>query len=337
MEHKLDDLMLADHNITVDTKHFFAIDNPKRIRPRLSIDLTEHSYLPKAGDPRSDWVASVAYPAFLAVQQMDIGLSNVGRFATIGTGTGLDALAAIEVFGCREVVVTDMHEDVVKTAARNIARNIMDRAPSVSIHALTGDLLMPLRQAPGRFDLIYENLPNIPFHQDGNLQHDQTSSSFIGSRPEEVPEFVHSNLLTLHYLAILQAKCHLAESGAVLSSIGARVPLGNLLRVSEAAGCQSSILTFTWKVQSEPEDVIGGYAVWQRRGLGPFYFYPVDVLDEAFSNIDMVAAGDQALEIERALLPHRLDAIAAYEAHRRGGTLGHTVAVLMSRFEGGEE
>ena len=72
MEHKLDDLMLADHSITVDTKHFFAIDNPKRIRPRLSIDLTEHSYLPKAGDPRSDWVASVAYPAFLAVQQMDI-------------------------------------------------------------------------------------------------------------------------------------------------------------------------------------------------------------------------------------------------------------------------
>lgn len=167
MKHELDDLMSVDHRISVDTKYFFTIDTPRRIRRRLSISLTEHSYLPKADDPRSDWVASVAYPAFLAIQQMDIGLSNIDCFATIGTGTGLDALAAIEVFGCREVVVTDMHEDVVNTAARNIAENILDNAPPVSIHALSGDLLMPLRQVPGRFDLIYENLPNIPFHQDG--------------------------------------------------------------------------------------------------------------------------------------------------------------------------
>lgn len=230
MKHELDDLMSVDHRISVDTKYFFTIDTPRRIRRRLSISLTEHSYLPKADDPRSDWVASVAYPAFLAIQQMDIGLSNIDCFATIGTGTGLDALAAIEVFGCREVVVTDMHEDVVNTAARNIAENILDNAPPVSIHALSGDLLMPLRQVPGRFDLIYENLPNIPFHQDGNIQHEQTSSSFIGSRREEVPDFVNSNLLTLHYLAILQAKGCLADGGAILSSIGTRVPLHNLLR-----------------------------------------------------------------------------------------------------------
>lgn len=337
MEHTLDDLILAEHRISVDTKRFFALDSPKRIRRHLSISLTEHSYLPKADDPRSDWVASVAYPAFVAIQQMDIGLSHIGRFATIGTGSGLDALAAIEVFGCREVVVTDMHEDVVNTAARNIAGNIVECAPSVAVRALTGDLLTPLLQIPDRFDLIYENLPNIPFLQEGNLKHDQTSSSFIGSRREDVPEFVHSNLLTLHYLAILQAKNCLAENGVVLSSIGARIPLNVLLQVAHEAGYTGSILTYTWKVQSEPEEVIGGYAAWQRRGLGPFHFYPVDVLEETFSNIDMVAAGDQALEIERALHPHQLDAVAAYEAHRQGQMLGHTVAVLMSRFQGGTE
>lgn len=334
MGQTLEDPILAERHISVDTKRFFDLESPQRIRRNLSIGLSEHCYLPKADDPRSDWVASVAYPAFVAIRQMDIGSSNVGRFATVGTGAGLDALAAIEVFGCREVVVTDLHEDVVKTAAQNVTRNLLDRAPSVSIRALTGDLLMPLKQIPGRFDLIYENLPNIPFHQDGDLQHDQTSSSFIESRLEDIPNFVQSNLLTLHYLAISQAKRHLTANGMMLSSIGARIPLNILLRAADEAGYQGNILLYTWKVQSEPEDVIGGYAAWQRRGLGPFHFYPVDILDETFSSIDMVAAGDQALEIERALLPHRLDAIAAYEAHRQGHRLGHTVAVVMSRFEG---
>lgn len=337
MEHTIDDLTLADRRISVDTKRFFALESPKRIRRHLSIHLTEHCYLPKADDPRSDWVASVAYPAFVAARQMDIGLSDIGRFASIGTGAGIDALAAIEVFGCREVVVTDMHEDVVNMAARNIANNIAEYAPVVTVRALTGDLLAPLPQTPNHFDLIYENLPNIPLHQDGNLQHDQTSSSYIGTRREDVPEFIHTNLLTLHYLAVLQAKDRLAKNGVILSSIGARIPLDVLLQVAHEAGFTGSILTYTWKVQSEPEEVIGGYAAWQKRGLGPFYFYPVEVLYETFSNIDMVAAGDQALEIERALLPHRLDAIAAYEAHRQGQTLGHTVAVLMSRFEGDAE
>lgn len=330
MEHTIENFSRGNRSISVDTQHFFALESPKRIRRHLSIHLTGHSYLPKAEDPRSDWVASVAYPAFVAVQQMNVG-SNIGRFASIGTGAGIDALAAIEVFGCREVVVTDMHEDVVNMAARNIANNIAEHSPVVTVSALVGDLLTPLSQAGSRFDLIYENLPNIPFHQDGNLEHDQTSSSYIGTRPEDVPEFIHKNLLTLHYLAVLQAKNRLSENGAILSSIGARVPLSILLEVAREAGCTGSILTYTWKVQSEPEDVIGGYAAWQGQGLGPFYFYPIEVLYETFSNIDMVAAGDQALEIEHALLPHRLDAVAAHEAHCQGKTLGHTVAVIMSR------
>lgn len=274
MEHTFDDLALAECRISVDVERFFALKSPIRIRRDLSVDLSEHCYLPKADDPRSDWVASVAYPAFVAIRQMDIGLDNVDRFATIGTGAGLDALAAIEVFGCREVVVTDLHEDVVKTAARNIARNTLGRAPSVIVHALTGDLLEPLRKIPGRFDLIYENLPNIPFLQDGDFQHAQISSSFIGRRKENVPEFVQSNLLTLHYLAILQAKSHLADHGVILSSIGARVPLNTLLRLAHEAGYEGSIITFTWKAQSEPEEVIGGYAAWQKQGLGTFPLLP---------------------------------------------------------------
>ena len=320
--------------IAANTAELFGLASPQRIRQNLTIDLTEHSYLPKAGDPRSDWVATVAYPAFMAIKQMGIGSSTVDRFGTIGTGTGLDALAAIEVFGCSDVVITDLHQDVVKAAAENVIKNLQDDAAPVKILSLTGDLLEPLNQTRGGFDLIYENLPNIPLYDGGSLQHEQTSSSFVDSRSESIPDFVHKNLLTLHYLAIIEAEGHLADNGAILSSIGARIPLSSILDTATAAGAMGTILTYTWKVQSEPEEVIGGYAAWQKRGLGPFNFYPIEILDDTFSNIDMVAAGDQALAIEHALQPHRLDAITAYEAHRKGCKLGHTVAVLMSRFNG---
>lgn len=325
---------LAEKIISTDTKNLFGIIDPQHIRREISIKLTQHSYLPKAEDPRSDWVATVAYPAFKAIKQMKLSSFSVDRFATIGTGTGLDALAAIEVFGCKDVAITDLHHDVVETAAQNVIQNLQDHLMPVSLFARAGDLLTPLHQTHSGFDLIYENLPNIPLQSDGSMNHEQTSSSFFDFRHETIPGIVTKNLLTLHYLAILEAKRHLASRGIILSSIGARVPLGSILETAKIAGATGNILLYTWKIQSEPEDIIGGYAAWQDRGLGPFYFYPIDALSATFSNIDMVAAGDQAVAIEHALEPHRIDAITAYEAHRKGCKLGHTVAVLMSRFDG---
>jgi drug/metabolite transporter (DMT)-like permease len=300
MQHQNDDSIATVRNVSVDTKVFFGLEHPHRIKRQLSIELTDHSYLPKADDPRSDWVASVAYPAFVAVQQMDIGLDKRTRFASIGTGAGIDALAAIEVFGCREVAVTDLHADVVSTAVQNISRNIASQSHQISIKSGAGDLLSPVLGTCDNFDLIYENLPNIPLYQDGNLDIEQTSSTYIDVRKEVLPEFISSNLLSLHYLALRQARGCLAKTGAVLSSIGGRIPLSAILNLAQESGYLGTILLYTWKIQSEPEEVIGGYAAWQKRGLGPFYFYPTAVLEEVFCSIDMVAAGDQALEIEQS-------------------------------------
>lgn len=55
------------------------------------------------------------------------------------------------------------------------------------------------------------------------------------------------------------------------------------------------------------------------------------MLEETFGTLSPVTAGAQAREIERALVPHRLDAVAALDALRRGMSIGHTVAVLESR------
>lgn len=318
---------VAPDMLAVDTATFFGLEAVSRIRRNAWIGLTERSYLPKALDPRSDWVAMVAAPAFRMLAETGV---EVRDFCTIGTGAGLDALAAIEILGAQNIVVLDLHEDVVRQARRNILDNVIFKS-QVTLFSAAGDLLAPVADEQLRLDLIYENLPNIPLGDGDDLAVGQTSATFVAKRREPIPDFVSGALVALHWLALRQAIPMLRPGGRVLSSIGGRIPIATMLRLAEEAGYAGEILIYTWKTQSEPEEVIGGYATWQNRGAGPFHFYPAAVLEETFGTLSPVTAGAQAREIERALMPHRLDAVAALDALRRGMSIGHTVAVLESR------
>ncbi|MGW7225860.1 class I SAM-dependent methyltransferase [Streptomyces cyaneofuscatus] len=311
--------------LVVSPSEFFQIGKTERIRPSVEITLSDHSYLPKADDPRADWVASVAVPAFKTLARMGF---LAPKFCTIGTGAGLDVLAAVEILRSRSVGFTDLHEDVLEHARQNIRGNLL--AQDIELIGGAGDILAPLAGKLAQVDVVYENLPNIPMAGVGDLDDGQTSSTFIEERSEEVPGFAEKNLVTLHYLALQQAHPILRVGGRVLSSIGARVPLSEILALSSAAGYNGGILTYTWKIQSEPLDVVGGYARWEREGLGPFHFYPVDVLREVFAGLTVAAAGAQALQLEKELAPHEISAVDALTRVERGEKVGHTVAILDS-------
>jgi len=95
------------------------------------------------------------------------------------------------------------------------------------------------------------------------------SSTYVLKRKEVLSEAANKTLTALHWLALKQAKPLLTVGGSVLSSIGGRLPLQDLLSITKDNGYKSHIFTYTWKVQSEPEEVIGGYARHQKEGLGP--------------------------------------------------------------------
>jgi hypothetical protein len=315
-------------NIEVPTAAYLGLRKPARIKQRLSIALSSHSYSPRIDDLPSDWVAHVAAPAFKLFRRQRGGVS-IGSFCSIGTGSGLDVLSAVEILGPHRVGLTDVHEDVVATAADNVARNHLASHPLV-IEAGCGDLLAPLRPFRARYDLIYENLPNIPLGSDLEITAQRKSSTHLVARPEKLPELIKNQMLDLHYLALSQAKDFLLPRGAVLSTLGGRVPLRVLLSLGSLAGCASSILTYTWKVQADPEEMIRDHARKQEEGYGPFYFYRAEFLRNAFAAIDFCDSGKNALEIERSLLSERIDAAGAWEALKRGEPIGHTVAVLKS-------
>ena len=54
--------------------------------------------------------------------------------------------------------------------------------------------------------------------------------------------------------------------------MGGRVPIQSMLSMAKSVGFQAEVLIYTWKIQSEPEEVIGGYKKNQEDGLGPVSF-----------------------------------------------------------------
>ena len=315
-------------SILVDVKKYLALEEaPKHVQDYLSVAVTDHAYLPKTEDITSDWVAYIAAPAFKLIRENL--RHDVEAFASIGTGSGIDVLTGIELLGAKRVGFTDLLESVVDTAAENIKKNLKD-ADSVELEFGAGDLLQPLQNGKRRYDVIYENLPNVPLTDNTKIEDKRNSGHYLEKRIEVIPEFVHEQMLDLHYLALKQARDYLADKGAVYSTLGGRVPLSAFIKLGELAGLSSEIFTYSWKVQAEPEDVISGYAAQEKAGLGPFRFYRASDLQKAFANISVKESGKNAFEIEKSLESSKLTAKEAYEAFLKGEVIGHTVAVLKS-------
>ncbi|KAF8453283.1 hypothetical protein BDZ91DRAFT_51489 [Kalaharituber pfeilii] len=169
----------------------------------------------KVDEPTADWVSMVATPAFRAYKDLRKN-QDVKRFATIGTGSGLDAIIASEVFNLEHLALTDLHHNVLGTAARNVV-NVLGASKgtgSTVVTAAYGDLLTPLIGAGVQFDLIYENLPNIPIEAtEDEITQGQTSATYVEERKEKLPAVAQSNLLALHFLAIKQGVTLLIRAG----------------------------------------------------------------------------------------------------------------------------
>ena len=313
----------------VDSRIYLGVARVSRIKKQLAINVSDQCYQPRLADLRNDWVAHIAAPAFKVYHQQRGG-GAVDSFCSIGTGSGLDVLAAVEILQAGRVGLTDVHAEVVNTAVANIANNHNAGIP-LTIEAGYGDLLKPLRSYGTRYAVIYENLPNVPAISAEEVAAARNSGTYVPPRRESLPELVRRQMLDLHYLALVQARDFLYADGVIFSCLGARVPLQVFLSMGELADYRSSFLTYGWKLQGDPELVIRDHAKSQAQGFGPFYFYRAEVLQNTFAQIAVNESGARALEIERELFPHRLDAATAYAAFKDGESIGHTVAFLQSQ------
>jgi hypothetical protein len=311
----------------IDTTRYLKLDAPPaRLKETLDIRVTEHAFLPSIDDILVDWVATIATPAFKLIRRQQGPQTN---FCSIGVGVGLDALAAVETLGATRIGITDVHEDVVTAAVRNIRDNLRD-PDDILLEAGHGDLLEPLAGANPRYNLIYENLPNIPVADAAEAAAARKSAGHIPPRKETVPPLLRRNLLALHAIALQKAKPFLAPGGAVLSLLGGRIPLDVLLEMGRLTGYRTEIFTYGWKIQTDPEEIIGGHLKQQREGFGPYHFYRASRLAEVFADVSLEESGANARAIERQLTPDELGPEEALAAWKRGEAIGHTVIALRS-------
>ncbi|MDR1063425.1 MAG: hypothetical protein LBL48_05775 [Azoarcus sp.] len=314
----------------IDTARYLKLDDaPVRLKDTLDIRVTEHAFLPSVDDILSDWVATIATPAFKLIRRRQ---GPQTRFCSIGTGVGLDALAAIETLDATRIGITDVYQDVVAAAAGNIRDNLKN-PDGIILEAGHGDLLEPLAPngaTPPHYDLIYENLPNIPV-ADAEAAAARKSAGHIPPRKESVSPLMRRNLLALHTIALQKAKPFLAPGGAVLSLLGGRIPLDVFHEMGRLTGYHTEIFTYGWKIQTDPEEIIGGHLKQQQEGFGPYHFYRACRLAEVFADTPLEESGANAHAIERQLAPDELSPEAALAAWQQGETIGHTVVALHSR------
>lgn len=140
----------------VDATAYLAPYAPRRVRRPVLIALTEHTY-PLEASPEQSWLP-IACRAFARLAEPRS--APVRDLLIVGSGNGLDALGAADIFESRSMAITDLSDESVTTVSDNVRANVAGPEKSRDqFHA--GDLLSCVPQKR-RFDLIYENLPNIP-------------------------------------------------------------------------------------------------------------------------------------------------------------------------------
>jgi len=303
---------------------------PVHIKEQLNIEIIDHAFLP--GAKEDDWFAHSALPALKLIEKNRPG--EIKSFLSIGSGPGLDVLAGAEVFGSKKLALTDLRESVVKSGVQNIKSNILE-PEKVEINGYPGDLFEPLRKnGSPRFDLIYENLPNVPIPEDEDVNSSRHTTSFLSERKEKIPKEVKAALLDLHYLAIQQVPEFLEENGALISLISGVIPIDTITNIGKYIdGVKTEVLFYNWNIQTSFYNVADTYAKQEEQGNGPYIFYREKDLKEAFEGISDDESGKKARDIEKSLENKRLTATEALQILKQGENIGYTIVILKSSID----
>lgn len=281
--------------------------------------LNENTYDFDPLDPKNHWL----YGAFLAFLRLRNEGFNPHVFATIGTSSGTDSIGAYEIFHPAKIFQTDIHTNVIAVAESNVSSVI---GSDTSVETLLGDLCTPLIERGIKVDLLYANIPNIPsLHP---VLEGKKSSSRFNPSEDSSPEKYSQWLLALQYRFLTQAKKVLNPSGVIAIAIGDRVPSQILEELFADTGYVSSELVNIYKKQTEPEEVLVGYAEQESQTDVEFDFYDHEKAVAIWQN--ECEGKDLSIEkIKTILLPFRISATEALRNWReQGRSAGHVYSIF---------
>ncbi len=290
------------------------------------IDTTENTYEIDSANPEDNWL----YPAFRGFEKLRQHLITKQKpikiFATIGTGQGVDAIGAYHILHPQSVVVTDILDAVVPIAKENVIQN----TPKIlRVEAYHGNLCEPLREHNVAPDIIYANLPNIPFEGSGSIYSRQLTATFFSQEwIKACPPIFEHYLLCLQRSFLHDAYATLRSCGSVVLNLGGRVPLSLVKNMFREAGFTYEELFNMLKVQSQPEWVLGGYARAEQKHRVTFDFYRFDAVYKKIGK-QLTREDYSAAQLKQMLKPFRVSASEGLKrfvyAQER---IGHIVQII---------
>ncbi len=265
-------------------------------------------------EPNANWV----WHAFRGFERLKHKRPRV--FASIGSGTGVDAIGAARIFSDLDtIVVTDIDAAIVELAVDNVRQNV---ARHIEVVGLCGDVCRPLQQAGIRADIIYANLPNIPSREP------RSHGTFYRADDEhENSGSLGAYLLGLQVRFLESAKHALSDNGEVAFMIGGRFPLHVLDELRSRTSFALREVVAALKLQTEAECVTKGYAEHERTGTR-FEFY-------AYERAIALLSGrtpSTGAELKELLTPAMMSAAQALQLVRSGGRVAHTLHMLAGSF-----
>ena len=309
-----------------DATPFLAPYPPRRVRRPVVLQLAEESY-PLEELPAESWL-SIAFRAFA---RLAAGRS-VHDLLIIGSGNGLDALGAVEIFAdLRSLSVTDLYPASLAATRANVLEHLVPGA-DIRLTFVAGDLLANV-SPEARFSLVYENLPNIPAGADVELQRGINSGRFFEPTEMSVPEPFGRHLLALHYRLLRDVRPQVRDRGGVLTAIGGRVPDEVAFGLHRACGYVPELVAYDVKLQSESRLVVPGYSQVEERHSGvEFRFYAAEavllVTDAKRSGLEGQALADA---VAPALLNLTLTAREAERRSQQGHPVAHSVLMIFGQ------
>jgi hypothetical protein len=292
----------------------------------LVVKTNQYAYL-STSDPADPLGVTWLELALTGMETLrELKLPRVRNAAIVGTGAGLDAVGISHLFVPEQITASDIHPGALHAARWNCAKHARQ---ATRCDVLQSDLF---RQYPreSRYDLIFENLPNIPDGTD--LLDGIRTASCYGPDSYAADPVSDRNLLTLHYNCLLGARARLRPGGWIVATIGGRVPWEVIREVFARAGFATELLHFGLKTQTEPEVVLPGYARAERNGSPRFlYYYPAEacasILPRQTGNMSIVDT-PQAEALNARLQRYGVSAVEALRLHREGKQVCHSVYVV---------
>lgn len=309
--------------MTQDISPLFKIVGINRA---VTITTTENTYEVDPEHPEDNWL----YPAFRGFEKLRQRLVAEQKptkiFATIGTGQGVDAIGAYYILHPQSVVVTDILDAVVPIAKENVLQNT---PRTLRVEAYHGNLCEPLQQHNIVPDIIYANLPNIPFEGSGSIYSGQLTATFFSQQwIKTCPQIFEHYLLCLQRSFLYDAYATLRLNGSVVLNLGGRVPLPLVKDMFHDVGFEYEELFNMLKVQSQPEWVLGGYARAEQKYNVIFDFYRFDVAYKKLGE-QLAKENYSAAQLKQILKPFRVSASEGLKrfvyAQER---IGHIVQII---------